>query len=183
MWLSGNTSKIPQVIIKLFKKEQIVKKIQFLFLLMALTATTQAYAAEGVVAEPASALNIQDASASTFRIVVTASQKLIIKPGAVFTEGNEPGTEMPFLLDNPKPISYPSWAVAEGLQGELTIAIEIKEDGSVGLYQVMQSTGFKILDESAVEAVQNWKFHPAVKDGKPTRICIQIPIRFQAEED
>jgi len=161
-----------------------VKKFSFLLVLITLTIlTAQGYAAEGVIAEPASALNIQDASAASFSIVVTGSDKLIIKPGAIFTEGDEPGTEMPFLLDNPKPISYPRWAMDNGWQGKLVIAIEIREDGSVGLYQIMHSTGYKALDEAATEAVQNWKFHPAIKDGKPTRICIQIPIQFQLSED
>ncbi len=159
-----------------------MKKFSLLLVLMVF-AVSHAYAVEGVVMEPASAWNAQDTSAASFSIVVTGSDKLIIKPGVVFTEGEEPGTELPYLLDNPKPISYPRWAMANGWQGKMVIAIEIREDGSVGLYQLMHSTGYKVLDEAAIEALQSWKFHPAIKEGKPTKICIQIPIRFQLQED
>ena len=124
-------------------------------------------------------------SPDSFGVVVTGNGKLIVKPGQVFTTGEEePGTILPFLISNPKPIPYPSQALTQGWQGKIVIAIEISVDGSIGLYQVMQSTGRQVLDDAATEAVQSWKFHSAVKaNGEPIRTCIQIPITFQLQDE
>jgi protein TonB len=34
------------------------------------------------------------------------------------------------------------------------------------------------LDEKAVEAVRNWKFQPALKDGKPVAVAINVMVKF-----
>ncbi|MBI4000078.1 MAG: energy transducer TonB [Candidatus Omnitrophica bacterium] len=162
-----------------------MKKISLLFLLAILVfSATSVSAQEGVLVENTSLLKTQDGSLpDSFSVVVTSSGKLVVKPGQVFTEGNEaPGTVLPSLVSDPKPISYPRWAIDQGWQGKIVIALEILADGSVGLYQVMHSTGYQILDEAATQAVQSWKFHPAVKkDGQPFRTCIQVPITFQLQ--
>ncbi len=162
-----------------------MKKILFLLVLIITSLVSQTYAAEGVLVDHVSAPNIEsNASSNIFRIIVTGNGKFIAKPGVVFTEGDDlQGGELPYLLDSPKPISYPRWAVSNGWQGKLILAVEIKTDGSVGLSKVMHSSGYKLLDQTAVQAVQDWKFHPAIKDGKPLRTCIQIPISFQLEEE
>lgn len=163
-----------------------MKKVLFPFILIVFTLfLSSAYAAEGVLIDQISSWNIEGKTfPNPFTMIVTASGKLIAKPGAVFTEGlEEPGTKLPHLLDHPQPISYPRWAVSKGWQGKLIIAVEIRTDGTIGLYQMMHSTGYKALDKRAVHAIQNWKFHPAVKDGKPLRTCIQIPVLFQLGDE
>ena len=119
-----------------------------------------------------------------FSAVVTGDGKLTVKPGAVFTEGGDyTGLSLPYLVANPKPISYPRWAVRQGWQGKCAIAIEVLPDGALGRYKVMQSTGYRVLDNEAVKAVRSWKFHPAMKDGKPVVTCVQIPIFFRLETE
>ena len=163
-----------------------MKKLSSLFALLILTLfVTSAYAAEGVLIDQISAGKVEGKTfPNPFTMVVTGNGKLIAKPGAVFTEGlEESRTQLPYLLDHPKPISYPQWAVSKGWQGKLVIAVEIRTDGTVGLYQVMHSTGYKGLDKRAIYAVQSWKFHPAMKDKKPVKTCIQIPILFQLKNE
>ena len=122
--------------------------------------------------------------ADSFRVVVTKNNKLITKPGPVFSEGDDQeGMSLPYLLSNPKPISYPQWAIHNGWQGECTIAVEILTDGTVGRFYVMRSTGHQTLDNEAVKALKTWKFHPAMKEGKPFLTCIQIPITFQLQDE
>ncbi len=161
-----------------------MKKILFSFFIILTAFFSSAYAAEGILVNSVSPQNTEDAIFSQyFGMVVTGSGKLIVKPGAVFTEGKEAeGTELAYLLDYPKSISYPQWAVAKGVQGKLIIALDIKTDGTVGSYEVMRSSGYEQLDQEAIQSVQSWKFHPATKDGQPIRTCVQIPISFQLND-
>ena len=85
----------------------------------------------------------------------------------------------PFLVSTPKPISYPQWALRQGWEGRLSIAVEVLKDGHVGRMQVMQSTGYRLLDEAATKAVRTWKFHPAMKNGQAIVECVQIPVTFK----
>jgi hypothetical protein len=39
------------------------------------------------------------------------------------------------------------------------------------------------LDEKAIEAVKNWKFEPAMKDGHPVRVEIAVEVDFHLESD
>ena len=118
-----------------------------------------------------------------FGLTVTSDGKLIPEPGPVFTEGgNYEGIRFPYLLSEPGPIPYPRWAVDQGWQGKVVIAVEILRDGTVGRTKIMQSTGFSLLDETADRALKTWRFHPATKDGQPILQCFEIPIRFRINE-
>jgi TonB family protein len=35
------------------------------------------------------------------------------------------------------------------------------------------------LDEKALEAVKNWRFDPAMKDGKPVSVAISVEVTFR----
>jgi protein TonB len=50
-------------------------------------------------------------------------------------------------------------------------------DGVPRNVRVLSSLGMG-LDEKAVEAVQNWKFEPAMKDGKPVAVELAIEVDF-----
>lgn len=105
-----------------------------------------------------------------------------IVPEKIFTEVMEPGITLPYLKSDPKTIQYPRWAVQRDWKGELLMAVEVLSNGNVGRYQVMKSTGVKMLDESAAKAIKTWKFHPGKKNGKPAVMCIQVPVTFELEE-
>ena len=129
------------------------------------------------------AVSERQPSSNPLSLVVTGDGRLVVKPGPVFTEGGHyEGMILPYLISNPKPIVYPRWAVRQGWQGKLSIALEILANGSVGRTKVMQSTGHRMLDQAGEQAVHGWKFSPAVKNGRPVVTCIQIPIIFQLED-
>ena len=154
------------------------------FILFITRALPFGYAVEAIPLEvPASSSGASESPiVKDFYALVTGDDQLALKPGPVFTDGGHyEGTQLPYLVSYPKPIRYPRWAQQQGWQGDLSIAIEILTDGSVGRYKVMQSTGHTILDEAATEAVKTWKFHPAMKGGQAIVTCIQIPVRFQID--
>lgn len=119
---------------------------------------------------------------SPFHITLTSHGKLIVHPGEAFTEGRQEGMELPYLVSEPKPMPYPEWAIQEGVEGQVVLAMEIRPDGGVGETEVMQSSGNTLLDELAQGFVKDWRFHPAMKSGQPMTECIQIPIVFQIEK-
>jgi len=62
------------------------------------------------------------------------------------------------------------------------IAAEILTDGRVGQVVVRQSSGYAILDQTAVKAVLAWKFEPAKKSGVPYKTWAELPIKFVINE-
>jgi protein TonB len=48
---------------------------------------------------------------------------------------------------------------------------------------VRKSSGFEILDDSAVATVRDrWKFIPAKRNGEPIEATVTFPIRFQLDQ-
>jgi len=108
-----------------------------------------------------------------------SGQWMTASAGSVITKGNQaPDFTLPFLKESPKPVPYPHWARERGWEGRLVTAIEIREDGTIGRWKIMQSTGYQLLDHVALRAIQKWRFEPAKQNGKPIASCIQIPVAF-----
>lgn len=84
----------------------------------------------------------------------------------------------PRYINNPKP-KYPSEARRRGYEGEVVLRVEVLANGYVGGIELKRSSGHKLLDQSAMEAVKQWKFIPAMKDGEPIDLWVNIPIKFQ----
>ncbi len=73
---------------------------------------------------------------------------------------------------------YPPVAKQRGWEGTVVLQLAISREGTVERATVRTSSGFSILDESAVQTVQTWKFEPA-RDGEfaiPSTVV--QPIRF-----
>ena len=160
-----------------------MKKYIFAFFAFCLLSAPALRAAEEMALAPTS-ISSEGRTGNPFSMTVSGSGKMIPNPGPVFTEGgNYEGVEMPYLVSTPQPIQYPRWAMRQGWEGSFHIAIEILPDGSVGRYKVMKSTGHELLDKAATQAVLTWKFHPAIKNGKPALTCIRIPVHFKLQAE
>jgi len=59
------------------------------------------------------------------------------------------------------------------------IAAEIRADGRIGTVRVKRSSGYALLDDSALEAVRAWRFEPARRMGAAVDAWVEIPIRFK----
>jgi len=80
-------------------------------------------------------------------------------------------------LHNP-PTSYPSLAKDRGLEGRVKLRVQVLADGSAGSIQIQQSSGYDLLDESAVEQLRKWHFIPAHRGDKPVESWVIVPISF-----
>jgi TonB family protein len=66
-------------------------------------------------------------------------------------DGNTPALYMP----SPE---YPSSARRRGIEGAVTVAIEVHPDGHCEHPQLAESSGCDALDEAALNAIQKWKY-------------------------
>jgi periplasmic protein TonB len=78
-----------------------------------------------------------------------------------------------------RPPAYPVEAQMRGEHGEVTLLIHVSEDGVTSGVDVLESSGFDVLDQAAVTAVRKWHFRPAIKEGRP--VPFDMPFRFVYE--
>jgi protein TonB len=83
----------------------------------------------------------------------------------------------PLYKENAPP-AYPEIARVRGYEGIVVVFAEILPDGRVGNLKIRKSSGYAILDQSAIEAVKPWKFEPAKKSGNPFTVWVALPIKF-----
>jgi TonB family protein len=68
-------------------------------------------------------------------------------------------------------------AKEKGVQGLVALRALINENGQVGDICVERGLGYG-LTEKAIEAVRQWKFKPAEKDGKPVPVKVSVEVNF-----
>lgn len=86
----------------------------------------------------------------------------------------------PRVIDTIEPL-YPLAMEQFGITGDVTLDVVIGVDGRVKSAVIFESDnpGF---DESAMAAVLEWRFRPALKDGKPVQSTMRVPIYFEMED-
>ena len=81
-----------------------------------------------------------------------------------------------------QPPEYPADAVAHGEQGRVLLSIHVLPDGRVDFAGVTQSSGYRVLDEAARQAVMQWRFKPATMAGKPVAMVLPYWIHFDLQQ-
>ena len=85
----------------------------------------------------------------------------------------------PSLISRSTP-TYPRTARKKGLEGKVIITITIGSTGKVAASYVSQSCGHPSLDSSALSAVRNYRFKPAINGlGQAVPVKRKIPFNFQ----
>lgn len=84
-------------------------------------------------------------------------------------------------LNNPAP-AYPRLSRRAGEEGTVLLDVLILPDGTVGDIRIKVSSGYRRLDESALEAVRKWRFIPAKQGGKPIAYWYVQPVVFSLQQ-
>ncbi len=79
---------------------------------------------------------------------------------------------------NPKPV-YPRMAIRRGIEGEVRLSVSVTALGKVSRISINKPSGSAILDQAAIDSVGKWQFTPAIRDGVPTAMVVDIPIQFR----
>ena len=87
-------------------------------------------------------------------------------------------TAVPLYHLIPKP-AYPSRSRDLGEEGRVIIAVLVSEDGGVLEAYVSESSGYPLLDGSALATVtERWRFKPGTRRGKVVASWVRVPIKF-----
>jgi len=87
------------------------------------------------------------------------------------------GVTAPRAVNQPDP-EYSEEARRAGLQGKCIVSLVVNSEGKPENVTITRKLGMG-LDENAVEAVRNWTFEPARKDGKPVAVRISVVVTFR----
>ncbi|MCI0354874.1 MAG: energy transducer TonB, partial [Acidobacteria bacterium] len=81
------------------------------------------------------------------------------------------------VIKAPDP-EYSTAAREAGIQGTVFLWVVVCADGRVGRIRVERSLD-EDLDQNAVRTVRQWRFRPALKDGKPVAVQVNIEVNFR----
>jgi periplasmic protein TonB len=87
------------------------------------------------------------------------------------------GVSPPRAIYDPEP-EYSDEARGAKYQGSVVLRLVIGSDGRPRDIQVVQSLGMG-LDEKAEEAVRQWRFEPAHKEGQPVAVLVDVEVNFR----
>lgn len=116
-------------------------------------------------------------------------EPVAVAPAPPRIDTSDLGARARGVADAPHPYAsnrspaYPARARRAGQAGTVIIHATIDAAGEVVGAVVLESSGFDLLDASAIDAVERWGFHPARIDGVAVEAEIDLPIRFVLRRD
>ena len=87
------------------------------------------------------------------------------------------GIEPPRLLREVK-ADYTEDARQRGIAGDVVLEIVVRRDGSVGDVKILQGLGGG-LNDRAVQAVRQWRFAPAHRQGAAVDVIVEVAVEFK----
>ena len=82
----------------------------------------------------------------------------------------------PQLVYAPKP-AYPDWAIEARVEGKVLLYVLVGKDGHPR--KVIATGGVRALGEDAARAVMRWTFRPALSNGNPIEVWVEVPVVFR----
>jgi protein TonB len=113
-----------------------------------------------------------------------AAKRGAATPSAASPSQNAAVSDAPVRVSNPNyagacPISYPERARKRNQQGTVVVHALIGSDGKPIEVTVARSSGHRLLDEAAQEAIADCAFVPQKVGGRAVKAIVEIPIPFK----
>lgn len=90
------------------------------------------------------------------------------------------GVRLRYAHATPPP--YPVPAVRRGLEGSVVLRVLVDVDGRPLQVEIHAGSGHRMLDEAARRHVlRQWRFQPALRDGRPVRAVGLVPVDFRLD--
>ena len=87
------------------------------------------------------------------------------------------GVSAPIVVSAPEP-EFSKEARGKKISGNVMVHLVVDENGLPQNVTVVRGIGYG-LDEKAVEAVGQYRFKPAMKEGKPVKVEMNVAVNFQ----
>jgi protein TonB len=86
------------------------------------------------------------------------------------------------LTSNAKPV-YPRTALRSGVEGSVIASLNVDTRGQVTDANIVQRSGSRDrdLDRAVLSTVRDWKFEPALHDGRAVASVVRVPVDFRTE--
>ncbi|WP_414495391.1 energy transducer TonB [Stenotrophomonas maltophilia] len=87
------------------------------------------------------------------------------------------------LASNRMP-TYPPAALRSGVQGSVIASLNVDTRGNVATAAIVSRSGERSrdLDRAVLSTVQNWKFQPAMHEGRAVASVVRVPVDFRTEQ-
>lgn len=85
----------------------------------------------------------------------------------------------PRFRSPPPPPVYPRQSIERDEEGVVLVRALVDPMGAPQRVLVVKSSGFPLLDEAALAAVQKWRFEPMIREGRASAAWVQVPVRFR----
>ncbi len=113
-------------------------------------------------------------------LVPGAGGSNLVAPAPVKPEPVQGGkVQLPKLISSVAPV-YPQLAATNHVEGEVKIQAEINASGRVTSTKAI--SGPILLRSAAMDAVRQWKYSPALLDGKPIATQYAVTVRFRLNQ-
>ena len=114
------------------------------------------------------------------RLAAAAFDDTLLKPpaGAIVRRQCE-GKKRPIPVKTPDP-TYPRAASANNLQGDVTVAMSVQPDGSVGDIYLIGRAALD-MDEVTMKSLKSWRFKPAMCGTEAVADDIQVVVSFRRD--
>lgn len=77
--------------------------------------------------------------------------------------------------------AYPAGLAKVGIEGRVMLRVALDAEGRATAVRVEESSGNAELDASAQSTAMQWRFKPALKEGKPVASEVLVPVDFRAK--
>ncbi len=82
------------------------------------------------------------------------------------------------LASNAEP-RYPAAMLRAGVGGSVVVLAEVDAQGHPVNVRLVERSGERELDRAALSAVRQWRFEPAMRNGKPVAAQVRVPVDFK----
>ena len=79
------------------------------------------------------------------------------------------------------PPRYPPAALRSGITGTVILVVSVDANGNVTDVSVERSSRNRDLDRAAIQAARNWRFNPAMVDGRASAGLVRVPVEFNLD--
>jgi protein TonB len=93
----------------------------------------------------------------------------------------EPDTAIVATFPNPESM-YPSAAKSADQEGRPVVSYCVDQNSKLTSAELVDTSGFPLLDEAAVRVVKGGKFKAATADRKPMASCKRVAIKFELKK-